>query len=129
MINKNRLLIADGIINLLLGVLLLTFLSPVVNFLGVPFIQNSFYARILGGVLLGIGIALLIEVFHNGESTTGLGLRGAIAINICGGLTLAALLIWSDLSISIRGDIILWGLVCILVGISLLELFMYRKSK
>jgi hypothetical protein len=50
-----------------------------------------FYPNALGGVLSGIGIALLIEAFREPNGLVGLGLGGAIAINLCDGFTLAAI--------------------------------------
>jgi hypothetical protein len=53
-------------INLLLGVLLLVFPRSVVLTLGVPQSDSSFYPSILGAVLIGIGVALVIEWRKNG---------------------------------------------------------------
>ena len=57
----------------------------------------------------------------------GLGLGGAICINLCGGIVLALWLIAGDLSLPLRGLVLLWGLVVILVGISIFEFFSQRK--
>jgi len=73
-------------------------------------------------VLFGIGIALLIEVLKKREMNTGLGLWGAISINICGGIVLGLWLIFGNLSLPLKGVIFLWVLVAILIGISLIEL-------
>lgn len=56
------LLFIDAVINLVLGCLLVTFPGSVVSALGVPGAESAFYPSILGAVLLGIGIALLIEI-------------------------------------------------------------------
>ncbi len=115
---RSRLLAIDGIINLILGVLLVLFPAPVVAALGVPE-AAGFYPSILGGVLVGIGLALFIEASGVGS---GLGLEGAVAINLCGGLVLAGWLLFADLYIPLRGTLFLWGLVILLVGISVVEL-------
>ena len=127
--NRSSLLFIDGVINLILGILLLTFLSSVVHFLGVPNVENPFYARILGGVLFGIGIALLYESKNKKETTSGLGLLGAITINLCAGMTLAGLLLFGQFQLVLRGRLFLWLMVFILVTISLFELVVTRKRR
>jgi hypothetical protein len=49
-------------------------------------------------------------------------LDGAIAINLCAGLVLAGWLILGDLSLPMPGQLFLWTLVILLVGISIAEL-------
>ena len=122
-------LLVDAAINLFLGLLLLIFSETLVEFLGVPATEQSFYPNILGGVLFGIGVALLIECFRSPNGLVGLGLGGAIAINLCGGLVLVFWLITGNLSIPIRGQIFLWTLAVILVAISSIELFMHLLSR
>ena len=122
------LLIIDAVINLFLGVVLLAYSKPVVDFFGLPHSEMKFYPNILGAVLFGIGIALLIEYFRKG-SFIGLGFGGAIAINLVGGIALFSWLISGKLSIPIRGIIVLWILDGVLVGISVFELWVHLKSR
>jgi protein-S-isoprenylcysteine O-methyltransferase Ste14 len=79
-------LIIDAVINLILGVLLLLlvpFPEQLPRVLGVPKAANPFYPSVFGAVLLGIGIALLIEIFRtNPQQLVGLGLGSAVAINV-----------------------------------------------
>jgi hypothetical protein len=126
--NRTSLLKADAAINLILGVLLMAFPAKMINALGVPMADPSFYATILGGVLFGIGLALLLECYRKSDRFAGLGLGGAIAINLCGGLVLAVWLLSNKLSLPLRGQIFLWSLVLLLVGISVLEGLSYFKS-
>jgi hypothetical protein len=119
--HRSFLLKADAAINLILGVLLMSFPAKLVKALGIPMADPSFYATILGGVLFGIGLALLLECYRKSNRFIGLGLGGAIAINLCGGLVLAAWLLSNRLSLPLRGHIFLWFLVLLLVGISVLE--------
>jgi hypothetical protein len=119
---RSRLLIIDGLINLALGLLLLAFPASVVEYLGVPEAPNAFYPNILGGVLFGIAIALFIESRNPGGSATGLGLTGAVVINLCGGVVLGAWLLLGNLALPGQGLVILWILVALLVGISTVEL-------
>ena len=120
---RSYLLAFDAVINLALGILLLVFPRTIVEALGVPDPPIRFYPNILGGVLLGIGIALLIEVLKPAKrNTRGLGLFGAVVINICAGIVLALWLIFGELNLSLPGSIFLWILVAILIGLSSLEL-------
>ena len=50
-------LLIDGIVNLILGLLLLLFPFGVAEMLGVPQAGSNFYPTLLGGVIFGIGIA------------------------------------------------------------------------
>ena len=128
--NRSTLLKADAVINLVLGILLMTFPTGLVKALGLPMSDPPFYATILGGVLFGIGLALLVECYRKSDRFIGLGLGGAIAINLCGGFVLAAWLLSDKLTLPLRGHIFLWFLVLLLVGISLLEgLSHLRKDK
>jgi hypothetical protein len=115
-------LMIDGIVNFLLGSFLLFFPRQLVQALGLPSAVISFYPSILGAVLVGIAIALLIENFGKQKSVTGLGLGGAIAINLCGGAVLALWLIFGRIDIPTRGYILLWSLVFILFVLSSVEL-------
>ena len=127
--NHSTLLKADAAINLILGILLVAFPSGLVKALGIPMADPSFYATILGGVLLGIGLALLLECYRKTSRFVGLGLGGAIAINLAGGSVLAAWLIFGKLTLPLRGQILLWFLVTLLVGISLLEVLVHFKKR
>jgi hypothetical protein len=126
---SKAILIIDAAINLILGFLLLIFSPQVVQLLGVPPAEHSFYPNILGGVLLGIGIALLIECFRDSGGLVGLGLGGAITINLCGGLVLTAWLILGELNIPAGGRVFLWTLAAILVVVSSVELLVHVKGK
>lgn len=118
-VRSPRLLIVDAAIDLLLGSLLLVFPKNLVAFLGIPGAENAFYPAILGAVLFGIGIALLVEHL---QGAGGLGLLGAVSINMSGGLVLAGWLLFGHLALPPRGLVILWVLVFFLVGISSFEL-------
>jgi hypothetical protein len=117
------ILIVDAVINFTLGVLLLLFSPAVVAWFGVPPSSTSFYANILGAIFVGITIALIIGAAgRNSPRSAGLGLSGAISINLCGGIALALWLIFGGLTIPTKGFIFLWALVVILIVISLAEL-------
>ena len=120
------LLTIDAIINLVLGVLLILFPTDLVSALGIPPAEVAFYPSILGAILFGIGIALLIE---RARESTGLGLAGAISINLSGGLVLAAWLLFGALNLPLRGQLFLWALVIVLVGISSFELLAQARGR
>ena len=127
--SHSLLLKIDAAINLILGILLLTFPLKLVKALGMPMAEPSFYPSILGAVLFGIGLALLIECYRQSNGPIGLGLVGAIAINLCGGLVLAIWLLSGSLNLPARGQIILWSLVLIFIGLSLIEGFAHLKMR
>jgi len=122
----SNLLTIDAIVNMGLGLLLLTFPDAIVEALGVPPAANAFYPNILGGVLFGIGLALWLG---RSGSATGLGFGGAVSINLCGGAVLGLWLLFGDLQIPARGRVLLWGLVVLLVGLSVLEIIAQQRSK
>lgn len=124
-----QMLIIDAVINLILGFVLLAFPLEVFQFLGLPIQVPPFYASILGGVLVAIGIALLTEHFRGSGKMIGLGLGGAMVINLYAALVLAVWLVSGRLSIPLRGHLVLWGLVVMLVIITGIEFQVYRKKK
>lgn len=73
---KSKILLIDALINFVLGVLLVTFPRSVVDVLGVPSIDTAFYPSILGGVLVGIAVALIVEYRRKRPGPVGLGLAG-----------------------------------------------------
>lgn len=124
------LILTDAMINLLLGIILLAYSDPVIQLFGLPVTEQSFYPNILGAILFGIGLALLVEYKRKG-AFIGLGLGGAIVINIMGGIVLFIWLVSGGLNIPVQGRIILWALDILLVGISSAELIAYsgKESK
>jgi hypothetical protein len=127
-VSENILLILDGLINLCLGVLLLLFPRGFLRTLGLPIAETPFYASILGAVLVGISLALFIERLSKRAGIRGLGLAGAVSINLTGGLVLALWLVLGDLGLHLQGYIFLWALVFILVVLSGVELIMHLKE-
>jgi hypothetical protein len=124
---RSPLLLADAIVNLLLGVALIWFPPPLVRALGIPNVRPAFYASVLGAVLFGIGVALLLERRSHISITAGLGLGGAVAINLSGGIVLGVWLVAGNLQLPFRGQVFLWALVLLLVGLSSVELAVHRR--
>jgi len=70
-------LLIDALINLILGVFLLLYSENLAALLGVPIVENYFYPNILGGIFIGIALALYFETQKKtSKPTTGLGLIG-----------------------------------------------------
>lgn len=127
--SRPKVLLVDALINFILGFLLLIFPIRVVQFLGMPETQTKFYPSIFGAVLIGVAVALCIEYFRKPSGIVGLGLGGAVSINLCAGLVLGAWLIRGQLNIPPRGKLILWALIAVLVIISSVELAVHIRRR
>ena len=121
-LKHKALLLIDGMVNILLGVLLLLFPVGIIDLLGLPKTNTNFYPSILGAVLFGIGLALFLELAAHAKRFRGLGLGGAIVINIVGSLVLICWLIFGSLSIPKKGQIILWIVSVAVFSIGIAEL-------
>jgi hypothetical protein len=126
--SHKTLLAIDALVNLLLGVLLLLFPAGMLELLGLPSTSSFFYPSILGAVIFGIGAALCLELWGAPVGVRGLGLGGAIAINLCGGMALLAWLLVNDLQIPLRGHFILWAVAAVVLGIGVVEI-VFRSWK
>jgi len=91
-----------------------------------PEVANTFFPNVLGGVLFGIGLALLIA-YRGGAQ--GLGLDGAIAINLCGAGVVVGWLVIAPQAIPSRGKITLWIIALVVIGIGLIELRHRLRTK
>ena len=120
--DKHLLLIVDGIINLALSILMLLFPTQMIQAFDLPKADNNFYINILGAVLFGIGIALFLECFSDRLHMSGLGIAGAIAINMCGSGALIAWLLFGELDLSLGGSILLWSIALIVLGVAIIEI-------
>ena len=121
---RHRLLIADAAVNLALGALLLLAPLGTLSLVGVPTPSNFLFTASLGGVLVGIGLALLASA----RGLSGLGLVGAIAINACGALALVGWLVTTDVELASRGAAVLWGIAALVLVVALLELASWRSN-
>ena len=124
---RKELLTLDGVVNLALGILLMWYPAWLASALGLPSEGRSFFASILGAVLFGIGIALLIESWRPPLRIAGLGLGGAVSINLCGGVVLATWLLVGLSNPTALGQLGAWALVVLLVGLSTLELYTHLR--
>jgi hypothetical protein len=126
---RSTFLFLDALVNLTLGLLLIIFPPALVEWLGIPEATSEFYPNLLGAVLFGIGIALLLERYGVSRGIRGLGLAGAVSINLIGALVLAGWLIFGSMSLPVRGYVFLWIIVAILVVISLVEILVDLKNR
>ena len=84
-------------------------------------VEHGISAR--AGVLIGIGWALLTA--RGGGD--GLGLVGALVINVCGaGVTAVWLLVTTE-AMAVRGAVTLWTVVAVVLGIAAVELVALRR--
>ena len=131
---KSSILLAfDAAINFILGILLLLTIpypDQIPKVLDIPMLNNAFYASLLGAVLFGIGLALVYELRQTRPGKMGgLGLGGAIIINLTGGVLLIGWLIFGDLNLPRPGLYFLWAIGLVLFTISAFELiFHFRNS-
>jgi hypothetical protein len=120
---KHRiLLIIDGAINLILGILLLLIPFGMAHFLGVPEPVTYLYPCVLGAVLFGIGMSLLLEDWGGRQGVRGLGIGGAIVINFCGAGALLGWLLLSPFDLPMRGQMLLWSIVVVVMLVGVVEL-------
>lgn len=127
---KNSVVIViDAMLNFFLGLVLVVFPAEIFGFIGLPLTNHAFYPTLLGAVLIGIAIALILEFNRKPGGMVGLGLGGAIAINLCGAFVLVFWLLNGKLPVSLLGHIILWILVIVLVIISGFEILAFFKER
>jgi hypothetical protein len=126
---RSQLLICDAAVNLLLGLPLMIAPGKTALILGLPLPAAGFYAGILGAVLTGIGIALLLEVFPVRFQITGLGVEGAVCINILGSAALVGWLLFGKLEMPPRGRMFLWGVALLVLFLSGLEFRRYLAGR
>lgn len=122
-------LVLDAVVNLALGLPLIFFSRELAGWLGLPVPDSPFYPSVLGAVLTGIGVALLVECFADRSRLYGLGLGGALCINLCGVAVLAVWLTHGALELPARGVILLWGIVVTVGGLSAVELSLSSRRR
>ena len=126
--HRLRLLEVDSIVNLLLGIALLGMPEATIAFFGLPATDEVFYVSILGAVLFGIGVALWVER-KNDQLWRGLGLFGALVINLVAGATVCAWLIIDPFAIPARGYVVLWTVAVVVIGIGVVELIELMRRR
>lgn len=115
-----QLLWIETLLKFSAGLALVLAPGSVIKLLGLPPVPASFWPRLLGSVLIGIAGALFLEGSQPGSS--GLGLGGAIIINLSAVAMLGTLLVLEAGPPTARGRAIAWALVVLLVWLSVLEI-------
>jgi hypothetical protein len=123
------IILINALVNFFLGFALVIFPLELVRLLGLPETYNAFYPTLFGAVLIGTTIAMILEYNRKPLSVKGLGSGGAIAINLCAACVLAVWLTNNKLGILVRGKVILWFILSVLVIISIIELLVHIKKK
>ena len=113
------LLLANALLFLVMGAILAAIPAATIAAIGLPAAQPGFYRRLLGAALIGIGLALMMTALPAGLS--GLGLDGAIAVNLSVAVMLAFLLLTGARKTPAGGKRLLWLLVLVLVALSALD--------
>lgn len=126
---KHLVLIIDAIINFVLGIFLIIYPIQLIRFLGIPEAISPFYPSVLGAVLCGIALALVIEYYRSPAGLVGLGLGGAVVINICGAFILIVMMVRHAVHMPFQGYLFLWILVVVLIFVSVIELIVYTNRK
>ena len=103
-----------------IGIIMMTFPVTASRIAGLPHGNTGFWLRLFGAALLGVACAFAIEGIDT-ITARGLGLGGAIVINLVAILMLVALLIFRRAGTR-RGALLLWLLVLILFGLMLFEI-------
>lgn len=116
----NQLLWLETLLKVLAGLPLMVAPIATAKLLGLPAPSAPLWPRLLGALLVGVGLAAYIQ----GSTVTGkgLGFVGAIVINLLAAGVIAALLVLDRAAQTTRGRSVLWVTVVILVLLSLLEL-------
>jgi hypothetical protein len=125
--NKKVLLLLDGIGNVALGLILLLLPHQVIRFLSASMASEPMFVSILGAILFAIGVALLLEALKKSPEHVGLGLTGAVLINLSFAIVLALWLIFGDLNLYPRGSLVLWILVVVLIGFGGREMLALKR--
>ena len=123
--SRSELLLVDGIGNVGLGAILIIAPLRLSSWLGLPEPTSGIFPSLFGAVLVGIGIALLMQ--RRGTSREALGLTGALVINSCFGVALFGWLLAGGLELPVHGALILWTLAVILIVLSAIEMASTRR--
>jgi NO-binding membrane sensor protein with MHYT domain len=115
---SEQLLWIEACLKLGIGLSLITVPRTLARLLGLPSADQPFWPRLLGALLIGLGIASLLEVRMQG----GLGLGGSVAVNLAGAGMIGALLMLGRAGKTRRGRFLLWVAAAALVALSLVEI-------
>jgi hypothetical protein len=124
---ESVLLTIGGILDALLGALLLAFPSGFMEALGMPKPASPFYPAVLGGVLGGIGLALIVQQLL-ARPIASRGVELPIITSLVGAGALAGVLVVGHLDIPLQGRIILWILTVIILAFGIGVIVLHWKQ-
>jgi hypothetical protein len=114
------LLLIEMALKAISGALLLFFPRTLARVLGLPPVGETFWARLLGALLIGLGAATFLEGQLSGKN--GLGLAGHVAVNLAAALALTGLLIMGRAVTTRRGRFLAALAAAAFAVLALLEL-------
>jgi hypothetical protein len=117
---SQQLLWIETLLKLAGGLTLVLLPLTTARLLGLPVAASGFWPRMLGAVLVGLAGATFVEGSTSGSK--GLGLGGAVVVNLACAAVLSALLVLGRAAATSRGRVILWALVVLLSVLSLFEI-------
>ena len=115
---SEQLLWIEACLKLGTGLALVAAPRTLARLFGLPSADQPFWPRLLGALLIGLGVASLLEVRMQG----GLGLAGSIAVNLAGAAMIGALLVLGRAGRTMRGRFLLWLAAAALVVLSFVEI-------
>ena len=115
-----QLLWIEFVVKLASGAVLALAPKLLARITGLPPAESPFWPRLLGGILIGIAVAALVEVRF--KSSIGLGLAGAVSVNVAAAATIGSLLILGQGGSSRRGRFALWLAAAGLLILALVEI-------
>ncbi len=114
-----QLLWIETLLKLSAGLLLILAPRTTIKIFGLTPAESGFWPRLLGAVLIGIAGAIYLEGGWPGSG--GLGLGGCVIVNLSAVSMMLSLLVLEAGPPSARGRGAMWGIVILLVGLSILE--------
>lgn len=114
-----QLLWIETLLKLCAGLLLALMPRTTIKLFGLTAAEAGFWPRLLGAVLIGMAGALYLEGGWPGS--TGLGLGGCVIVNLSAVSMMIGLLVLEAGPPSARGRAAMWGVVIILLGLTILE--------
>lgn len=109
----------DAIVHLFMGSQLTLRPRGFIRMLGLPPTDTTFYPRLLGAVLFGIGLSILIGI--RTETPIWIGPGAEIVLALVGAGVLATLIASNRFAFTARGKVVSWFLVALLVLLAWLE--------
>jgi hypothetical protein len=115
-----QLLWIETLLKLTAGLLLVLAPLSTIKLLGLPRSETAFWPRLLGALLIGLACSLYLE--GRAPGSHGLGLAGCVIVNFSAVSIMGGQLALEAGPPSARGRAVMWGVVVLLVMLSVLEI-------